>query len=458
MNLIISLFRFVLVFPHMLKILAVLVFTGVFSRVEAYERGKRMAKAFQILGPSFMKFGQALSVRPDIVGMEVAEALESLQDDIPPFSAKKARATIEKELGKPVEELFSQFNDVPVAAASIAQVHKAVTVDGEVVAVKVLRPNIERNFYRDIRLFYSIAQFVRTVKKFRRLRPRAVVGVFADSVKKELDLRLEAASASELKSNSIHDEGIYIPRVYWGLTSRRVLVTQWIDGIPVNDREALVKSGHDLKRIAERLSISFLNQSFRDGFFHADIHPGNLFVDHQGNIVPVDFGIMGRLDQQTRIYVAEILRGFLTGDYEHVAKVHFYAGYVPKEKSQQDFMLACRAIGEPIMGLPANQISIARLLAMLFKVTEDFEMETQPQLLLLQKTMVLIEGVGQTLYPEVNMWQLAEDWIRGWARRNMGMEARIKGALSDITGVLRELPQQLKKIDKLLDQLVEEGT
>lgn len=449
-----SIFRFLVILPSLLRIFAVLVFAGVFSGSK--NRGKKIASALNILGPSFIKLGQTLSVRPDIVGDEIADDLATLQDKIPPFSSQIARKTIEKELGRSIDSMFLKFDDNPVAAASIAQVHKAVTIDGHIVAVKILRPDIEKHFKRDINLFHSIASFLKTFKKARRLRPDAVVSVFAESVKKELDLRLEAAAASELKENCINDEGVYIPKVYWNLTSQRVLVTQWIDGIAINDINALIEAGHNLEQITERLSVTFLNQSFRDGFFHADTHPGNLFVDKDGNIVPVDFGIMGRMDKQTKMYVAEILRGFLTGDYAHVAKIHFDAGYVPKHKSELDFMLACRAIGEPIMGLPASEVSIARLLAMLFKVTEDFEMETQPQLLLLQKTMVLIEGVGQKLYPQVNMWQQAEGWIKIWTKKNMSVEAKIKDAAGEFASIIGLLPEQLKKVDKILSKLAKD--
>ena len=436
----------------MLYILSVLILNGVF--ISNTNRGKRMSRAFKILGPSFIKFGQALSVRPDIVGTKIAEDLSDLQDKIPPFSSKKAISIIEKEMGKKIDELFSHFNEESVAAASIAQVHQAITIDGKQVAVKILRPNIEKDFKRDIKLFYSIAYFLKPFKKVKRLRPEAIVDVFADSVKKELDLRLEAASASELKENCANDDGIYIPNIYWNLTSQKVLVTEWINAIGINDKEKLLQAGLNLEKVTENLSIAFLNQSFRDGFFHADIHPGNLFVDNKGNIVPVDFGIMGRLDRRTRIFVAQILRGFLTGDYKHVAKVHFDAGYVPKHKSEQDFMLACRAIGQPIMGLPANQVSIARLLAMLFKVTEDFEMETQPQLLLLQKTMVLIEGVGQKLYPNVNMWQQAESWIKIWSKDNLSAEAFMKENAKELLSIMIDLPNKLKKIDLLIDKIM----
>jgi len=418
-------------------------------------RGQYLAKSLERLGPSFVKFGQALSVRADIIGENIANALSSLQDRMPPFSTKRAIATIEKELEKPLEHIFKEFNSQPVAAASIAQVHKAVLKDGTVVAVKIIRPGIERKFKHDVALFYFVAKIVSWIPSCKRLRPIAVVDVFAGTVKKELDLRLEAASASQIRENCKNDEGIYIPKIFWEYTSLHVMVMEWVEGVTINDKESLVKAGHDLKTISERLAIAFLNQAYRDGFFHADIHPGNLFVDKEGRIVPVDFGIMGRLDKSTRIYVAEILRGFLTADYMYVAQLHFDAGYVPSDKSVYDFALACRAIGEPIIGLPANQVSIGKLLAMLFKVTEDFEMQTQPQLLLLQKTMVLIEGVGMQLYPHVNMWQMAEGWIDSWVKDNMGFEAHAKEALRDLYFVLKNLPRRLKEIDVLIEKMAE---
>jgi ubiquinone biosynthesis protein len=436
---------------YIIRILNIL-FTCKFLR-NAQNRGKYLAKSMEKLGPSFVKFGQALSVRPDIVGDKIAQALATLQDKMPPFSTKKAIAIIEKEAGLSIQDIFLEFEGKAVAAASIAQVHKAVLKDGQVVAVKVIRPNITKKFKHDLLLFYFVARVIAKLPSCKRLRPVEVIDVFAVTVKKELDLRLEAASCSQLLENCKNDEGIYIPKIFWKYTSKNVLVMEWVDGIQINDKESLLKAGHDLKIISERLAVSFLNQAFRDGFFHADIHPGNLFVGKTGDIVPVDFGIMGRLDKSTRIYIAEILRGFITGDYMHVAQLHFDAGYVPADKSVYDFALACRAIGEPIIGLPANEVSIANLLAMLFKVTEDFEMQTQPQLLLLQKTMVLIEGVGMSLYPEVNMWQMAEGWIESWAKDNLGVEAHIKETMGDLLFILKNLPQRLKELDSIIGKM-----
>ncbi len=433
---------------YIIRILATIIVCKFFCMPK--NRGDYLANSLEKLGPSFIKFGQALSVRADVVGEDVASSLTRLQDKMPPFSTKQAIATIEKELGRKIDEIFAEFEGQPIAAASIAQVHKAVTKDGKTVAVKILRPGIEKKFKHDIALLYFVARIVSWIPACKRLRPIEVVDVFADTVKKELDLRMEAACASKLRKNCKDDTGIYIPKIFWEFSARRILVLEWVDGIPINDNEALLQAGHDLRIISEHLAVAFLNQAFRDGFFHADIHPGNLFVDKSGHIVPVDFGIMGVLDKNTRIFVAEILRGFLTGDYMHVAQVHFDAGYVGADKSVYDFALACCAIGEPIMGLPANKISIARLLTLLFKVTEDFDMRTQPQLLLLQKTMVLIEGVGQKLYPEVNMWQMTESWIQEWAKDNLGPSAHIKSGLKDLLSLLKTLPQRLKELDKFI--------
>lgn len=436
---------------YLIRILKIAIRCRFFCKAE--NRGEYLADSFEKLGPSFIKFGQALSVRPDIVGEDIAVSLSRLQDKMPPFASILAIKIIEKELGRSVSEIFKEFNEKPVAAASIAQVHKAQLQDGTIVAVKILRPNIESKFKRDLALFYFVAWFVAKIPSFKRLKPKEVIDVFASTVRKELDLRMEASSASELRENTKNDEGFRAPKIFWEYTSRHVLVLEWVDGIQINDKEALLKAGHDLRAISKNLAISFLNQAYRDGFFHADIHPGNLFVDKLGNIVPVDFGIMGRLEESTRIYVAEILRGFLIGDYMNVAKVHFDAGYIGADKSVHDFALACRAIGEPLMGLPASKVSIGRLLALLFKVTEDFDMQTQPQLLLLQKTMVLIEGVGASLDPEVNLWQMAEDWIEKWARKNLGPEAHIKAGLKSLFSVLKNLPQRLVEIDERLKKM-----
>lgn len=419
-----------------------LLFSGCFFGSRR-QRGARLATLLQRLGPSYIKFGQSLSVRPDIIGEEAAEALAGLRDKLPPFSATTAKRIIEKELGKPLGELFTHFEDNPVAAASVAQVHKATTTHGHEVAVKIIRPRVQKAFRHDISLFYFMAKLLSKRKSLQRLKLMEVVATFEATVARELDLRLEAASATQLAENCKHDKHFRVPSIYWPLTSRKVLTLEWIDGIPIHDRNTLIQAGFKPEDIARKLAISFFNQSYRDGFFHADTHPGNLFVDSNGNLVPVDFGIMGQLDEDTRLYVAQILSGFLKGDYHYVADVHFEAGYVPANKSREDFAIACRAIGEPILGLSAKEVSIAKLLALLFKVTEDFEMETQPQLLLLQKTMVLVEGIGAHLSPEVNLWQLAENWIQDWGKANISPQALAKRKVKGLAKQAASLPETL---------------
>lgn len=416
--------------------------------------GQRLAAALEELGPTFIKLGQALSTRSDLIGEDVASDLSRLQDRVPPVHYVKARQIIEEEFGVPVESLFHMIEEQAIAAASIAQVHKAMTTEGRNVAVKLLRPGIEKAFARDLKLFFWLAGLVERVQYFKRLKPVEVIQTFAQTVKMEMDFRFEAAAASELKENCADDPGFYVPEIDWQRTTKRVLTLEWVEGIPILDKEALVSAGHNPQKIAERLAVSFFNQAYRDGFFHADMHPGNLFINDKGEIVVVDFGIMGRLDKQTRLYVAEILRGFLTRDYMHVAQVHFAAGYVPSHHSVAAFSQACRSIGEPIIGLPVNKISIARLLMQLFKITEDFDMETQPQLLLLQKTMMLVEGVGCSLDPDVNMWKLAEPWIEEWGIRNLGPEAKVRDTVKGMMALFSDFP---KMIEQLLAALKVQG-
>lgn len=426
--------------------------------VKGLREGECLARALEVMGPSFIKLGQTLSTRADVVGDDIAADLAMLRDRLPPFPSEKARNIVETGLGKPLEQLFSFFEDVPVAAASIAQVHKATTTEGKPVAVKILRPGIEKAFARDIALFLWIARMLETLRpSMRRLKPMEVMKTFQHSVRMEMDLRLEAAAASELKENCKHDEGFYVPEVDWQRTSRRILTLEWVDGIAINDKEKLIAAGHNPEKLAGQLAIVFFNQAYRDGYFHADLHPGNLFVNARSEIVPVDFGIMGRLDKQTKVYVAEILRGFLKKDYQRVAQVHFTAGYVPSHQSLGDFQQACRSIGEPIVGLPLNKISIAHLLAQLFKITEDFEMETQPQLLLLQKTMVLVEGVGGILNPEANMWKLAEPWIERWATQNLSPQAHMKDMAGHLSTLVRNLPEHLNRLESLSYCFTKEG-
>jgi ubiquinone biosynthesis protein len=420
--------------------------------------GQRLAAALEAMGPSFIKLGQALSTRADLVGEAVATDLSSLQDRLPPFPGSAARAAIEAEFAQSVGVLYRHFEDIPVAAASIAQVHLAVTFEGEEVAVKVLRPGIAAAFARDIDLFFWLANLIeRTQPALRRLKPVAVVETLAETVRQEMDLRFEAAGASELRENFAGDEGFRVPRIDWARTGRQVLTLERVSGIRVDDRPALIAAGHDVRAIMAKAASAFFNQVFRDGFFHADLHPGNLFIDQTGAIVAVDFGIVGRLDRKTRHYLADMLLAFLQSDYRRVAEVHFEAGYVPARQSLEAFAQACRSIGEPILGRPLHEISLGRLLAQLFQVAERFQMETQPQLLLLQKTMVLAEGVGRLLDPTVNMWTLAQPLIEEWMRENRGPEARLRDAAAELGSALTRLPALVKDLERLGGAIAEGG-
>lgn len=409
--------------------------------------GERLAAALQDMGPSFIKLGQALSTRADLFSEEVAADLARLQDHIPAFPGAEARRIVESELGQPLAAVFSSFDDVPVAAASIAQVHFAVTTDGRDVAVKVLRPGIGKAFEQDLDLFYWMAELVeRTQPRFRRLKPVESVRAFADVVRVEMDLRMEAAAAEELGENFADDPNYRAPRIDWDRTAERVMTQERVDGIPIGDRDAIIAAGHDPHEIMRKCAEAFFYQVFRDGFFHADMHGGNAFVDRQGTIVPVDFGIMGRVDEDTRGYLAELLVAFLRRDYHAVAEVQFRAGYVPPDQSLEIFAQACRSIGEPIFGKPSHQISIARLLAQMLRVTEQFEMSAQPQLLLLQKTMLMAEGMGTKLNPNVNIWELARPLIEDWMVTHFGPRATMGRAAEDLAKGLRRLPRLIDSL------------
>ena len=436
--------------------------------------GERLARALQDLGPSFIKFGQMLSTRPDLVGEIIASDLSSLQDALPPFDSAAARAAIEAEFERPVAEMFEHFEDKPVAAASIAQVHfakvrvpadddhpeddtgKTGTGDTREVAVKVLRPGIERAIERDLDLFRWIAGVVESTQpRLRRLKPVVAVETFAESLRWEMDLRMEGAAASELRGNFEDDPMYVVPAVDWERTGRRVLTTEWISGIPVHDVDELVAAGHDLEALVGKASESFFLQVFRDGFFHADMHPGNAFVRDDGALCVVDFGIMGRIDRRTRYFLADMLLGFVTGDYERVADVHFQANYVPPGTDRQVFQQAIRAIGEPIFDRPPSEISIARLLAQLFQVSERFHMEVQPELLLLQKTMLLAEGVGRRLAPELNMWQLALPLVEEWMREHRGPEARLAEMTADVIHAATRLPRAVEAVEQAATRIAD---
>jgi ubiquinone biosynthesis protein len=438
-----------------LRVLPVLGIIGRLLPSGSRSKGERLAAALEKLGPTFIKLGQALSTRSDLIGDELADALSRLRDKLPPFPTQTTIAIIESEFAAPLSSLYSEFSSEPVAAASIAQVHKAKTKDGRDVAVKILRPEIEKAFARDLELFFWLAEIIeRRLSDSKRFKPKQVVATFKETVFFELDLRFEAAAATELANNiKKHEPGFRVPSIDWSLTSQRVMTLEWIDGIPMNDIEAIRASGFDTDEILAKAARSLFSQVFVDGYFHADLHPGNLFVDKNGDIAAVDFGIMGRLDWDSRLYMAEILRGFLTQDYRHVAKMHFKAGYVPSGKSLEAFTQACMAVAQPIVGKPVNEISVAHLLGQMFNIAAEFEMETQPQLLLLQKTMMVTEGVGRMLNPKLNMWELTRPLVENWAREHFGVKAQIKDGVDDAMEIARKIPQVLRSFETALARL-----
>ncbi|UXX82301.1 2-polyprenylphenol 6-hydroxylase [Roseovarius pelagicus] len=381
-------------------------------------------RALTALGPAYIKFGQILSTRPDLVGDELATQMRVLQDKLPPFDIDVAKASIEQELGQPIEAMFDDFSP-PVAAASIAQVHKAtLRKTGDSVAVKVLRPGIERAFRVDIDAFYFAANMIEFLSPAaRRLHPTEVIAHFEGVVMGELDLRLEASSASEFASNTTGDAGFQLPGIQWDHCSRRVMTMDWADGAPLGDNAAIDAAGHDRVVLGDRVLQLFLSHALRDGYFHADMHQGNLKVAPNGNIIAYDFGIMGHIDEYTRRVYAEILYGFIKRDYRRVAEVHFEAGYVPANRDVDEFARALRAVGEPIFGMDASQISMGSLLSYLFEVTERFGMETRTELILLQRTMVVVEGVARSLNPQINIWQVARPVVEDYIRQSLGPRA-----------------------------------
>lgn len=384
-------------------------------------------RALMALGPAYIKFGQVLSTRPDVVGDEMAVQLRVLQDKLPPFSIEEAKAEFEREIGIPVDQVFSHFSEA-VAAASIAQVHRAVLADtGEAVAVKILRPGIEKAFRKDIDAFYFAARTIEFLSPAsRRLRPMDVITHFEGVVLGELDLRLESSAAAEFAANTGRDKGFRVPPIKWHLSARRVMTLGWVDGIGAADIDALDAAGFDRRALASRVLQLFLSHALRDGFFHGDMHQGNLKIAPDGAIVAYDFGIMGRIDEYTRRVYAEILFGFIRKDYKRVAEVHFEAGYVPADRDVDEFARALRAVGEPIFGMDASRISMARLLSYLFEVTERFGMETRTELILLQRTMVVVEGVARTLDPHMNIWQVAKPIVEDYIKESIGPKALLR--------------------------------
>lgn len=436
-------------------------------RSQKTNRSENMSRAINKLGPSYVKLGQFLATRPDIVGSALANDLSALQDRVGTFPQAQAVAQIEHSLGRKINELFLEFGE-PIAAASMAQVHPAIVqnADGTTrkVAVKVMRPGVRQRFAKDLEGFFMVAQMQeRYVPAIRRLRPISVVENLAQTTKVEMDLRLEAAALSEMAENTKDDPGFRVPTVDWERTGRDVLTMEWIDGTKMSDTTALKEAGFDLSALAITLMQSFLRHALRDGFFHADMHPGNLFVDKNGGIVAVDLGITGRLGKKEKCFLAEILYGFIKRDYKRIARVHFEAGYVPHHHNMDSFAQANRAIGEPIHGQPAETISMAKLLGLMFEITELFDMQTRPELILLQKTMVVVEGVSRTLDPHFNMWKAGEPVVSSWMAENLGpagIAKDMRESVVALASVARQVPTYVKRFEHLseaLDEMAENG-
>ncbi len=447
--------------PPALRIVARIV-GGRAKVISNLSAGVRLAKALEDMGPSAIKLGQWLATRPDILGSDVTRGLETLQDHLPPFADAEARRIVESEFRKPLGEVFTKFAPA-MAAASIAQVHEAQTNEDPPrrVAVKILRPHIEDEFVRDFEAFRFAARIAeRHFAEARRLRLRELVETLARSVAIELDLRMEGAAACELAHNTRDDREFRLPALDWTRTSARVLTTEWMEGASLRDAAALEAAGHDPKRVAVNLLRAFLKQALIDGFFHADMHPGNLFLDSEGRICAVDFGIMGRLDPAMRRFMAETLGGFLARDYTRVANVHFEVGFVPKTHSVETFAQALRAIGEPIFGLRARDMSMARMLEQLFETTRRFDMQLQPQLVLLQKTMVVVEGVARNLDPDFDIWEASRPVVETWMLDRLGPEARFREAADGLTSLARlaqNMPQVLRDTEIIAAQLADGG-
>jgi len=408
----------------------------------------RYADAFQAIGPAAIKLGQTLATRPDLVGEAAAHDLLRLQDALPPLPFTVIRERIENSYGRPLETFFASIEEASVGAASIAQVHRAVTTDGRQVAVKVLRPGIEAEFTKAIETYeWAAAQVEGMGGEAARLRPRLIIEHFKRWTARELDLRREAASASELAEGMAAEPDFYVPAIDWQRTTGKVLTLEWLDGIKLSDRTALIAAGHDTTALAGKLIRAFLRQAIAEGFFHADMHQGNLFALPDGRIAAIDFGIMGRIDRRARVWLAEILYGLITGNYKRVAEIHFEAGYVPAHHNVAEFATALRAVGEPMRGLPVKDMSVGAMLDGLFNITRDFDMQTQPHLLLLQKTMVMVEGVARGLDPEINLWETSGPFVGEWIRTELGPEAAVADRIITDLRTLARLPELIRNIE-----------
>tara|TARA_B100001564_G_scaffold308098_1_gene278289 strand:- start:290 stop:1870 length:1581 start_codon:yes stop_codon:yes gene_type:complete len=415
------------------------------------DEGERLSSSLESMGTTFIKLGQFLATRPDIIGEELSKKLENLQDKLPPFSLVEAKEIIKNDLGNDTYNSIINLSD-PVAAASIAQVHKAQINDSGIikdVAIKILRPNIKKIFNEEIDAMMLFAFLVESfIKKTKRLKLVEVVFLLKEITNLEMDLRFEAAAANEYAENTRNDVGFKVPQIYWNYTSENVMTLDWIDGISIRETQELKNKNFNTKKIAEDIIQNFLRHAVRDGFFHADMHQGNIFIDRDGQIVPIDFGIMGRLDKMSKRFLAEILFGFIQRDYRKVAEVHLIAGLVPKEVPIDDLAQALRSIGEPIFGQAVKDISGGKLLKQLFDVTEKFNMQTQPQLLMLQKTMVVVEGVARKLNPDTNIWTTSKPVLESWLKETKDPMTKINETLQNTSEVIKRLPEFPEIMDK----------
>ena len=457
LNLISSSIRFKILFRIFTEIIAIGTFKD--QTISKEKNGIRIAKALNELGPSFVKLGQLISTRPDIVGNEIAEDLSLLRDNLPPFSQSEAIKIIESELGNKIEAIFQNFSE-PIAAASIAQVHYGEIVEGGKtisVAIKVLRPNIDTIIYQEMERLEWLTSFMENFSEFKRLRPKSIIQKAKEVIKFELDLRYEAAAASELSENTKIDETFYVPKIYWEKVSKRVLTMEKVNGTPADKIKKLIDNNFNIKKSASNLIVNFLRQAIRDGYFHADLHQGNLFLNKEGNLLAVDFGIMGRLDKKNRKYLAEIIYGFIRQDYLHIAKIHKEAGLIDNNVSTEDFSQALRSIGEPIINQKAKNISMGNVLVQLFDITKQFNMSLQPQLLLLQKTMITVEGVARKLDPEINFWDVSKPEIEKWLKDELGIKNRLKQtqeALEALSRTMPDIPDFISRADLAFETIV----
>ena len=429
------------------------------NRKKTGPRGERIRLALIELGPIFVKFGQALSTRRDMLPLDIADELAKLQDQVPPFSGKVARQIAEKAYGMPMEEVFADFEEEPLAAASIAQVHCATLKDGQKVIIKLLRPGMREEISRDIALLYDLARLARRYwPEARRFRPVEVVAEYEKTILDELDLMREAGNAAQLKRNFADSDLLYVPEVHWDLCKPQVMVMERIHGVPISDIDTLLERGTDMQVLAENGVEIFFTQVFRHNFFHADMHPGNIFVDVTEPTAPlyvaVDFGIVGTLAPADQHYLAENFLAFFKRDYHRVAKLHIDSGWVPPGTRVDEFETAIRTVSEPIFNKPLKDISFGQFLVRLFDTARRFDMEVQPQLVLLQKTLLNIEGLGRQLYPDLDLWQTAYPILEEW------MKERVSGraALKRIRDQLPELGESLQEFPQLAQSLLQQAT